>query len=113
MGREGTQPFRAIVALYPFCPPKIAPPLATDTLILIGDADDWAKASNCTSFVDKYAADALHRPSLVVYPGTRHSFDANRPDRVYFGHQLSYDAKAAADAFEQTHKFLDQHLRAE
>jgi dienelactone hydrolase len=111
---EAGQPqFRAIVALYPFCPPKIAPQLATDVQIFIGDADDWAKASNCRAFVENYAADAPHRPSLVVYPGARHSFDANEPDRIYFGHQLVYDPKATADAVEKTRKFLDDHLRAE
>jgi dienelactone hydrolase len=111
--QEGVPPFRAIVALYPFCPPKIAPPLATDVQIFIGDADDWAKASNCKAFVEKYSKDAPHRPSLVVYPGARHSFDANEPDRVYFGHQLVHDPKATADAVEKTRKFLDDHLRSE
>jgi dienelactone hydrolase len=109
--QEGVPPFRAVVALYPFCPPKIAPPLATDIQIFIGDADDWAKASNCRAFVEKYGEGAPHRPSLVVYPGARHSFDANRPERVYFGHRLVYDPMAAADAVEKTRKFLDEHLR--
>jgi dienelactone hydrolase len=103
-------PFRAVVALYPFCPIRVAPPLAADIEILIGDADDWAKASNCKTFVDKYAEDTPHRPSLVIYPGARHSFDAKRPGRVYFGHELAYDPKAAADAIERTRQFLDEHM---
>ena len=37
--QAGAPPFRAVVALYPYCP-KVAPPLASDLLILIGDADD-------------------------------------------------------------------------
>ena len=92
----------------PFCPIRVAPPLASDVQIFIGDADDWATASNCTDLVDKYPEDAPHRPSLMIYPGARHSFDANRPERVYFGHELAYDPKAAADAFERTRKFLDE-----
>ena len=91
--------FRAIVALYPFCPPKIAPPLASDIQILAGEADDWALASNCKAFVEKYGEDAPHRPILVVYPGARHSFDAKQPDRVYFGHRLAYDPTAAAGTY--------------
>lgn len=87
--------------------------LLADVQIFIGGADDWAKASNCTTFVDKYAADALHRPSLVVYPGARHSFDSNRPERVYYGHELKYDPQATADAVDRIHKFLDEHLHAE
>jgi dienelactone hydrolase len=108
--QAGGRPFRAIVALYPFCPIQVAPPLASDIQIFIGDADDWAKAANCKTFVDKYAEDAAHRPSLVIYPGAHHSFDAKRPERVYFGHQLAYDPEAAADAIERTRKFLDEHM---
>jgi dienelactone hydrolase len=109
--RESAPAFRAIVALYPFCPPKIAPPLATDIQILAGEADDWAPASNCKAFVEKYGEGAPHRPILVVYPGARHSFDAKLPERVYFGHRLAYDPTAAADAFERTRKFLDERMR--
>lgn len=108
--QAGVPPFRAVVALYPFCPIRVAPPLASDIQILIGDADDWAKASNCKTFVDKYAEDAPHRPALVIYPGAHHSFDAKRPERVYFGHELAYDPKATADAVERTRKFLDEHM---
>ena len=107
----GAPAFRAAVALYPYCP-KVTPVLATDLLILIGDADDWVSAKLCTAYVDKYGPDAPHRPSLTVYPGARHSFDAKRPDRVYFGHHLAYDAKATADALKRTRQFLDEHLNA-
>jgi dienelactone hydrolase len=112
VAQAGTRAFRAVVSYYPFCP-EIAPPLANDVQIFIGDADDWAKSTRCSALVEKYAQDAPHRPSLVIYPGARHSFDSNRPDRVYFGHQLAYDPKAAADAVERTRKFLDEHLRTE
>ncbi len=104
-------PFRAVVAFYPYCP-KVAPPLANDLLILIGKADDWASAARCMTYVDKYGADATHRPSLTVYPGAHHSFDAKRPERVYFGHRLAYDPVAAADAVERTRKFLGEHVNA-
>lgn len=111
--QEGAQPFRASVALYPFCPPKIAPALATDVLILAGEADDWAKAANCQAFVEKYGGEAPHRPYLQVYAGAHHSFDAKRPEREYFGHKLVYDPKATADAVERTRKFLEDRLRPE
>jgi len=107
--RTNAPPFRAIVAYYPFCP-EVAPPLATDVQIFIGDADDWASAARCSALVEKYGEDAPHRPSLMVYGGAKHSFDANQPDRVYFGHQLAYDPKATADALERTRKFLDDHM---
>ena len=108
--RFGRPPLAAVVSLYPFCP-KFAPPLDTDVLILAGDADDWALSWRCTEFSAKYTADAAHRPSLVVYPGAHHSFEVNAPDRLYFGHDLRYDAKAAEDAFLRVRQFFDQHLR--
>jgi dienelactone hydrolase len=110
VARAGAPPLRAAVALYPYCP-QVAPPLASDLHILIGDADDWALASRCSALVEKYRADARHRPSLTVYPGARHSFDSRRPERIYCGHRLVYDPKAAADAVDRTRKFLDEHLR--
>jgi dienelactone hydrolase len=113
VAEAGVPPFRAIVALYPFCPIRVAPPLASDVQIFTGAADDWAKPSNCQTFVEKYGEETLHRPALVVYPGARHSFDSNRPDRMYYGHQLAYDPKATADVVERTRKFLDGHLRSE
>ena len=103
-------PLRAIVAYYPFCP-QAAPPLATDVQIFIGDADDWAPPQNCPALVDKYAADAPHRPALLVYPGAKHSFEVRAPDRMYFGHHLVFDAKAAEDSFKRTREFLDSHLK--
>jgi dienelactone hydrolase len=109
--RAKALPFQVAVAFYPYCP-KVTPALATDLLILIGDADDWASAKLCTAYVDKYGTDAAHRPSLKIYPGARHSFDAKRPERVYFGHRLAYDAKATADAVERTRKFLAENLNA-
>ena len=107
--RTNAPPFRAVVAYYPFCP-EVAPLLATDVQIFIGDADDWASAARCSALVEKYGQDTPHRPSLMVYAGAKHSFDANQPDRVYFGHQLAYDPKATADALERTRKFLDDHM---
>lgn len=106
---SGTRPFAGIVAYYPNCPP-IAPPLATDVQILIGSADDWTPAKRCTDLVARYAGAPAHRPLLKIYPGAYHSFDADRPSRLYFGHRLAYDAQAAADSFDVTKKFLDSRL---
>jgi dienelactone hydrolase len=107
---SGTQPFAAIVAYYPNCPPG-APPLASDVQILAAAEDDWAPATRCTALVERYVGASTHKPLLKIYPGALHSFDVERPERVYFGHRLAYDAKAAADSFDVTRKFLDSHLR--
>jgi dienelactone hydrolase len=106
---SNTAPFAAVVAFYPYCPSG-TPSLASDVQILTGDADDWSPARRCTALVERYAA-AAHKPLLKIYPGAVHSFDVQRPERVYFGHRLAYDAKAAVDSFDLTRKFLDSHLR--
>lgn len=109
VAESGTKPFAAIVAYYPHCPPG-APKLVSDVQILTGDADDWAPVKRCTDLLARYPEGAQHRPLLKIYPGALHSFDANRPERIYFGHKLGYDAKAAADAFDVTRQFLDSRL---
>lgn len=107
---NGGKPFAAIVAYYPICHDD-HPPLASDLQILIGGADDWSSPKACEQWVAKYADATGHKPLLKIYPGAFHSFDVNRPERVYLGHKLGYDAKAAADSFKVTRQFLDSHLR--
>jgi hypothetical protein len=46
---------------------------------------------------------------LKIYSGAVHSFDAERPDRVYRGHRLAYDPKAYS--FDLTKQFLDSRLK--
>lgn len=106
----GAPPFRAAVAYYPGCPPSDAP-LATDVLILIGDADDWSSANRCARYVESTPAQA-HTVELKRYPGAYHAFDAPAGRRSYLGHTLGYDAAAAEDSFERTRAFFDAHLRA-
>jgi dienelactone hydrolase len=110
VAESGAKPFAAIVAYYPNCPPG-APKLVSDVQILTGGADDWAPAKRCTDLLSRYPDGTPHRPLLKIYPGVVHSFDANRPEGLYFGHKLGYDAKAAADSFQVTKQFLDSHLR--
>jgi dienelactone hydrolase len=67
-------PFAAAVAFYPGCDPPTAP-LETDTLILIGEADDWTPAQRCERWVDLVQRTG-HIVQLKSYPGALHSFDA-------------------------------------
>jgi len=106
----GAEPFKAVVAYYPYCP-EVAPQLASDVQILIGSDDDWTPAPRCADWLPRYADAALHKPLLKIYPGALHVFDANSPARLYFGHHLGYDAEAARDSFKMTRQFLDSRLR--
>jgi dienelactone hydrolase len=106
---SGDRPLAAVVAYYPICP-RNQPPFASDVQIVIGGADDWSSPKRCEEMVAKYA-DTAHRPLLKIYPGATHSFDVDRKARIYLGHRLAYDAKAAADSFVVTKQFLDSRLR--
>jgi dienelactone hydrolase len=108
----GGQPFAAVAAYYPACP-AVAPQLANDVQILIGAADDWTAATRCSDWAALYANAGAHKPLLKIYPDAVHAFDAKAPSRLYFGHRLGYDPKAAEDSFKLTRQFLDSRLRPE
>jgi dienelactone hydrolase len=97
-------PFRAAVAYYPGCA-RDFPTIASDTLILIGDADTQASVLSCRAFVAS-AKDASHPVELKVYPGANHLFDA-----IGLPRNTAYDPAAADDAFTVTRTFFDARLK--
>jgi dienelactone hydrolase len=101
---------QAIVAYYPWCPRQAAP-LATDVLILIGEADDWTPAQRCLDLLEQYEKIEGRRPMVKVYPQATHAFEVRAPDRLDFGHPEKFHPTAAADSFASTRQFLDQRLR--
>jgi len=102
-------PFRAAVAYYPGCR-RTASPLATDVLILIGDADDWTPAERCAAYVASLA-EQLHTAAIKRYPGAYHAFDAQGAARSYLGHTLGFHPTAAEDSFAMTRAFFDARLK--
>jgi len=54
---------------------RASSPLETDTLILIGDADDWTPAARCARWRDAAQTNG-HTLQMKTYPGARHAFDA-------------------------------------
>ena len=88
--------FRAVVAYYPWCSGSVP----SNTLVLIGSADDWTPSQRCRGSA----------ANLKVYSGATHAFDAPRASRTYLGHQMAYDAGAAGDAEDRTRRFLASHL---
>jgi dienelactone hydrolase len=105
---DGATPFVAAVAFYPGCQPP-ASALATDTLILIGDADDWSSPTACKVWYDSVQK-AGHAVQLKVYPGALHGFDALHLPSYYAGHYTGRDPAAAADATSETREFLAKRL---
>jgi dienelactone hydrolase len=108
VAQDHATPFAAAVAFYPGCQrPDSA--LATDTLILIGSADDWTPAANCIRW-SKAVQTAGHMLHIMVYTGALHSFDAPAMPHLYAGHETGRDPAAAANSFVVTQQFLAQHL---
>ena len=101
-------PFAAAVAYYPFCEDSGAA-LATDTLILIGGADDWTPAARCERWLPQVNR-AGHVLELKVYPGARHAFDTAGDLRQYAGHLVGRDPAAASDAEARARAFLASRL---
>lgn len=108
VSRDHATPFAAAVAFYPGCEqPDSA--LATDTLIVIGDADDWTPVTRCMRWRDSVQADG-HALAMKVYPGALHGFDAPSPPHLYAGHHVGRDPDAARDAAAETRTFLAARL---
>jgi dienelactone hydrolase len=101
--------FAAAVAFYPGCQRPTAP-LVTDTLILMGDADDWTPARFCRWWSERVERGG-HALELTIYPGALHGFDSNLPPHQYAGHHVGRDPKAAEKALERNPITLDHSLR--
>lgn len=113
--RRANEPaFAAAVAFYPGCDPRDPPgrPLETDTLILIGSADDWTPVGRCAKWRNAVQTDQQVL-QMKIYPGARHGFDAPRPPHFYAGHYVGQDPTALADSLTETRRFLDRRLIAQ
>ena len=97
-----------VIAFYPYCVSRI-PSLLSDTLILIGERDDWTPAEYCLNMVVKDTKD--YDLDIVVYPDAYHSFDVPSARGVYYGHTLRYDEAAAEDSGRRVRAFLSAHKR--
>ncbi len=90
-------PFRAAVALYPYCHNTLAD-FEAPLLILIGDQDQVTPADLC----QRQMSLKTPRPEVVlkIYPGADHNFDSNNasPDTT-------------ADAVMQVKRFLTNHMQ--
>jgi len=100
--------FAAAVAHYPGCDPPTSA-LETDTLILIGDADDWTSPARCARWRDRVQTNG---PTLQMktYPGARHAFDAPSPPHPFADHYIGQDPAAMADSLVETRAFFSERL---
>jgi dienelactone hydrolase len=109
--RPDEPPLAAAVAYYPWCDPRDLPahPLETDTLILIGDSDDWTPAVQCTRW---RAAVRSAGPTLqmTVFSGARHAFDAPLGLHYFEGHYLGQNPAALAASLTEVRGFFAERL---
>jgi dienelactone hydrolase len=112
--RRPSEPaFTAAVAYYPGCDPRDLPgaPLETDTLILIGDADEWTPAERCAHWRNSVQTNA-HVMQMKIYPGARHGFDAPLPPHFFAGHYVGQDPAALTDSLIETRRFFDERVKS-
>ena len=105
------EPFKAVVAYYPFCP-EMALELASDVQVLIGSDDDWTPAERCIEM-----ASALRRcvgPQAAVENLPRRGACFRRATRRRGSISVitsNLPLRRPRDSFEITRQFLDSHLR--
>ena len=101
-------PFRAAIALYPYCDHQLYR-LDAPLLVLIGEADDWTIAFRCERMV--LVGPTEHTITLKVYPGATHAFDVDLPDRELLGHTMKFHPSAARDTEARVRAFFAEHLK--
>jgi dienelactone hydrolase len=114
---RGGRPFQAMVAFYPPCLRKtgwnaeVLGEPANDLLILIGKDDTWTPAPDCLKYVEAQSG-FPHAPTIKVYPGAVHAFDAAyRVGLDEHGHLQGANPEARADSYLMTKAFLDARLK--
>jgi dienelactone hydrolase len=113
--RTATNKFRAAIAFYPPCR-QFKDDMTVPTLILVGELDDWATASECRSLVEGRDDYGISREQgqgfpikLVVLPGAYHGFDSpNLTTPVNFlGHHLEFNQAATDQSVVALREFLN------
>ena len=107
--------FRAAIAFYPPCL-GFKDNMTVPTLVLIGELDDWARASECRNLVEGRDDYGISRRSgdgvpikLIVYPGAYHSFDAPglKTPAQFLGHHPEFNQTATDHSIAAVREFLD------
>jgi dienelactone hydrolase len=118
-------PFRAGVALYPWCGSHALVSFYAPILVLVGERDEVTTAASCENLARRGALGRVGPPvTLKTYPGAHHGFDNaavghyfvrryNPADPTAAGFTVAYDAAAHADAVQEVARFLAEHLRGD
>ena len=99
-------PFKAAVALYPWC--EDFRELDAPLLILIGELDNWTPSQRCHRFANGVVNQNFIR--LTIYPSAHHVFDLGGVDEAFEDYIMRFNPKAAVDAIDQVKAFLQNYL---
>ena len=108
--QERAGPFRAAVALYPYCHvPEFDPDALA--IILIGELSGTFPAEKCSTLINR--GEIARNVTLKIYPGAYFAFDLEGGEKIgsVGGRTLKYDPEAAADAIARVKDFLAKHLK--
>jgi len=108
---RGGRPFQALVAFYPLCRDKVPGELASDLLILIGNNDNWAPASDCLKYLEGQSG-FPRVPTIKVYPGALHAFDSPFSPTFYLDRLTGRNDEAATDSYAVTKAYFDARLKS-
>lgn len=112
--RGSKEKFRAAIGFYPPCL-GLKGNMTVPTLILIGELDDWAPATECRNLAEGRDDWGISREKgqgipieITVYPGAYHDFDVPNftTPVTMFGHRLEFNEAARDQSAEALRKFL-------
>jgi dienelactone hydrolase len=116
--KSSANKFRAAVAFYPPCL-GFQDDMTVPVLVLIGERDDWALATECRNMVegrDDYGVSRRKGDGvpmrLIVYPGAAHAFDAPQLGTPvqFLGHHLEFSQSATDQATDAMREFLHEKI---
>jgi dienelactone hydrolase len=103
--------FAAGIAFYPGCY-RTRAGFTAPILILIGDADDWTHATDCTALAESLRRTGGPELTLEIFPGATHAFDFPLALRTNaLGHTMKYDAAATSASWQAIDEFLARHVK--
>jgi dienelactone hydrolase len=103
--------FAAGIAFYPGCY-RTRAGFTAPILILIGDADDWTHADDCSAMAESLRRSGGPELVLKIFPGATHAFDFPLAPRTNaLGHHMAYDPAATTASWQAIDAFLAKHVK--
>ena len=100
--------FKAAIAYYPLCRVENGD-MAVQTLILIGELDDWTPPEECREMMTRRSGTGSD-VQLLVYEGAHHAFDSAglKAGAKAYGHWMEYNPVAADRSISDVRDFLQR-----